>query len=65
MKRSKNIFNAPIASESLLEEEQNKDFKVGGRSISSNWLVGINPKDYHRYILSSLDLSNLERDLDE
>lgn len=57
MKRSKNIFNSPIGPESLYEEEGNRDFKVGGKNISSNWLVGIDPSEYQKYILSALHLS--------
>lgn len=65
MKRSKNIFNSPIAHESLMEEEGNRDFKVGGKNIASNWLVGVDPQEYRRYIVSALKLSDLERELDE
>jgi len=42
MKRSKNIFNSPIVHESLMEEEGNREFTIGNKSIDSNWLKGIN-----------------------
>jgi hypothetical protein len=65
MKRSKNIFNSPIAHESLLEEEGNRDFKIGSRSVTSNWLADVPRHEYRKYLMSALHLSVLQKDLDD
>jgi hypothetical protein len=41
MKRSKNIFNSPIVSEALNDEDGTKEFKVGNLIVASNWLINI------------------------
>jgi hypothetical protein len=65
MKRSKNIFNSPIVQESLMEEEGAREFKIGTLNIDSNWLTGVEPHEYRRYIVSALQLSVLQKELDD